>query len=69
MFFFLKNSFQLDVFWPRRGLQTNHGTVQKVQFPCNGAIENSLNEAILLQDETLRLPSNQDLMYEGDSNF
>ena len=27
--FFLENNFQLGVFWPRRGLQANHGTVQK----------------------------------------
>ena len=26
---FLENSFQLGVFWPRRGLQVNHGTVRK----------------------------------------
>ena len=28
-FFFLENSSLLGVFWPRRGLQINHGTVQK----------------------------------------
>ena len=27
--FFLENSFQLGVFWPRRGLQAVHGTVRK----------------------------------------
>ena len=27
--FFLENSSQLGVFWPRRGLQANLGTVQK----------------------------------------
>ena len=27
--FFLENSSQLGVFWPRRGLQANYGTVQK----------------------------------------
>ena len=27
--FFLENNSQLGVFWPRRGLQANHGTVQK----------------------------------------
>ena len=26
---FLENSSQLGVFWPRRGLQANHGTVPK----------------------------------------
>ena len=35
--FFLENSFQLGVFWPRRGLQVNHGTVRKsVIFPQPG---------------------------------
>ena len=28
-FFFLENGSQLGVFWPRRGLQVNHGTVRK----------------------------------------
>ena len=28
-FFFLENSSHLGVFWPRRGLQVNHGTVRK----------------------------------------
>ena len=27
--FFLENGAQLGVFWPRRGLQVNHGTVRK----------------------------------------
>ena len=27
--FFLENSSQLDVFWPRRGLQAEYGTVRK----------------------------------------
>ena len=27
--FFLENSSQLSVFWPRRGLQADHGTVRK----------------------------------------
>ena len=32
--FFLENGSQLGVFWPRRGLQVNHGTVQKsATFP------------------------------------
>ena len=30
--FFLEHSSLLGVFWPRRGLQVNHGTVQKVQI-------------------------------------
>ena len=29
MIFFLENTSQLGVFWPRRGLQANHGTVRK----------------------------------------
>ena len=50
---------------------------EKVQYSRNQANKNSLNEAILLmsinklciQDKTLRLPSNQDLiLYESDSN-
>ena len=28
-YFFGENSSQLDVFWPRPGLQTNHGTIRK----------------------------------------
>ena len=27
--FFLENGSQLGVFWPRQGLQVNHGTVRK----------------------------------------
>ena len=27
--FFLENSSQLGVFWPKRGLQANHGTARK----------------------------------------
>ena len=30
--FYFENSCLLGVFWPRRGLQVNHGTVQK---KCN----------------------------------
>ena len=31
---FWENSSQLGVFWPRRGLQANHGTVRKSEiFP------------------------------------
>jgi len=28
-YFFLENSLLLGAFWPRPGLQANHGTVQK----------------------------------------
>ena len=36
-FFFLENGSQLGVFWPRRGPQVNHGTVQKSTiFPQPG---------------------------------
>ena len=35
--FVLENSSQLGVFWPRRGLQANHGTVRK----------SAINEALL----------------------
>ena len=35
--FFLQNSSILGVFWPRRGLQANHGTVRKSEiFPQPG---------------------------------
>ena len=35
--FFLENGSQLGVFWPRRGPQVNHGTVQKSAiFPQPG---------------------------------
>ena len=35
--FFLENASQLGVFWPRRGLQVNHGTVRKSAiFPQPG---------------------------------
>ena len=45
---FLENSPLLHVFWPRPGLQANHGTVRKSAiFPLQ-ATKNSLNEAILL---------------------
>ena len=30
--FFEENSLLLDVFWPRPGLQANHGTAEKVQY-------------------------------------
>ena len=46
--FFVENSSQLGVFWPRRGLQANHELSEKVQYSRNQAIKNSLNEAILL---------------------
>ena len=46
MIFFLENGSQLGVFWPRRGLQVNHGTVEKVQYSGNQAIKNGLNEAM-----------------------
>ena len=51
---------------------------EKVQYSFNKAINNGLNEAILLcqwmklyfRDKTVCLSSNQDLiLYEGDSNF
>ena len=35
--FFLENGSQLGVFWPREGVQVNHGTVRKrVIFPEPG---------------------------------
>ena len=37
LFFFLENSSQLGVFWSRRGLLVNHGTVRKSAiFPQPG---------------------------------
>ena len=41
--FFLENISVLGVFGPRRGLQANHGTVQKMQYQYNQAIKNDLN--------------------------
>ena len=46
--FFGENSFVFGVFGSRCGLQANHRTVRKVQYPHNQAIKNELNEAILL---------------------
>ena len=77
MIFFLENSFQLGVFWPRRGLQDNHRTVRKSAIFPHQAIKNGLNEAILLMSindallsrQTLCLSSNQDfILYESDLN-
>jgi len=76
--FFSENSSQLSVFWPRRGLQTNHRTVRKSAIfpqPSKKSISEamllmSINEAVCFQDKTLRLSSSEDLiLYEGDSNF
>ena len=75
---FLENGSQLGVFWPRRVLQVNSELSEKVQYSCNQAIKNGLNEAIqlmpineaLLSRQNFVLSSNQDLiLYEGDSNF
>ena len=41
----MEGSPQLGVFWPRRGLQANHGTVQ---YSRKQAIKETTNEAILL---------------------
>ena len=47
--FFLENIAQLGVFWPRRGLQANPGTVRKLSaIFSQPTIKNSLNEALLL---------------------
>ena len=45
---FLENSSQLAVFWPRRELQANHGTVRKSAIFPQPSKQKSLNEAILL---------------------
>ena len=60
--FFLENRSQLSVFWPRRGLQVNHGTVQKVQYSRNQAIKNGSNEAILLMSINEALLSGQNFV-------
>ena len=60
--FFLENDSQLGVFWPRRELQVNHGTVQKVQYSRNQAIKNGLNEAILLMSINEALLSRQNFV-------
>ena len=79
MILFLENSSVLGVFWPRRGLQANHGTDQKSAiFPqpsnqkrlkwSNTAYVNK--RSFIFQDKILCLSSNQDLfLYEGDSDF
>ena len=41
-----ENSFVFGVFRSKRGLQANHGTVRKSQYPHNKEIKNELNEAI-----------------------
>ena len=46
--FGLENCSQLGVFWPRRELQANHGTVRKSAIFPQPNNKNSLNEAILL---------------------
>ena len=63
--FFLENSAQLGVFWPRRGLKLTTELSEKVQYSRDQAIKNVLNEAILLMsvNEALDL-----ILYEGDSN-
>jgi len=48
MTFFLENSSVLGVFWPRQGLQANHGTFRKSAIFPHQAIKNGLNEEILL---------------------
>ena len=60
--FFSENVPQLGVFWPRRELQVNHGTVQKVQYSRNQAIKNGLNEAILLMSINEALLSRQNFV-------
>ena len=77
--FFLENSSLLGVFWPRRGLQVNHGTVEKSAIfpqPSNSKRLKWSNTAyvnkwkLYFQDKTLCLSSYHDLiLYEGDSNF
>ena len=45
--FILEYSSLLGVFWPRRGIQVNHGTVQNSAIFLQPSNQNSLNEAIL----------------------
>ena len=59
---FLENSSLLGVFWPRRGLQVNHGTVEKVQYSRSQAIKNGLNEATLLMSMNEALLSRQNFV-------
>ena len=77
--FFLENSSVLGVFWPRRGLQANRGTVRKSAiFPqpddqkrlkwSNTAYANK--KSFTVKKKILCLSSNQDLiLYEGNSDF
>ena len=76
--FFWENSSVLGVFWPRRGLKANHGTVRKSAiFPppdnqkrlkwSNTTYVNKKSFTFAIK---LCLSSNQDfILYEGDSNF
>ena len=38
----------MNVFWPKPGLQANHGTAEKVQYSRDQATKKSLKEAIPL---------------------
>ena len=77
MIFFLENSPQLDVFWPRLGLQANHGTFRKgAIFPkpsnqkklkwSNTAYVNKLSFTFKIKLCVYRVT---ETLYEGDSNF
>ena len=75
----LENSSVLGIFWLRRGLQANHGTVPKSALflqPRNQKRRKWSNTAyvnkrsFIFRNKILYLLSNQDLiLYEGDLTF
>ena len=61
--FCVGNGSQLGVFWPRRGLQVNHGTVRKgAIFPQPDNQEQLKYEAILLMSINEALLSRQNFV-------
>ena len=60
--FFLENGSQLGVFWSRRGLQVNHGTVRKSAIFSQPGNQERLNEAILLMAINEALLSRQNFV-------
>ena len=46
--FFLENGSQLGIFWSGEDFKLTTELSEKVQYSCNQATKNSLNEAILL---------------------
>ena len=59
---FWENTSHLGVFWLRRGLQVNHGTVQKSAIFQQPGNQKGLNEAILLMSINEALHSRQNFV-------